>query len=149
MTPIWKSQHWPNFDYDHERVEPFLAKSARSVGEISGLVRGLPDLDREEFHLSQVAQEAMSSFGIEGVPLDPDEIQASIVASLRYRDQHAITRRSDAVAAVMAAARSARAPLSQGTLFEWHRLLFFGIEVEDPGQWRRFDMEMVRSAVAG
>lgn len=149
MPPIWKSQHWPNFGYDHERVEPFLASSSQLIGEITGLVDGLPDSDREEFHLAQIAQEVMSSFGIEGVPLDASDIEASIVASLKHRNQHAITRRSDAVAALMSAARSTPGPLTADTLFEWHRLLFFGIEVEDVGQWRRFDLEIVRSAVAG
>ncbi|RBW62515.1 Fic family protein [Ruegeria sp. A3M17] len=149
MTQVWQSKYWPIFSYDHERVEPYLATSSQIVGEMTGLIDGLPNDDRAEFHLSQIAQEVMSSFGIEGVPLDATEIQASIVASLRHRDRHAIARRSDAVAELMAAARSTAAPLSADILFDWHRLLFFGIEVEDLGRWRRFDLEIVRSAVAG
>ncbi|MEM9435312.1 MAG: Fic family protein [Pseudomonadota bacterium] len=149
MAQVWQSKYWPKFTYDHERVEPYLATSSQKVGEITGLIDGLPDTDREEFHLSQIAQEVISSFGIEGVPLDETEIQASIVASLKHRDRQAITRRSDAVAELMAAARSTMGPLDPNTLFDWHQLLFFGIELQDLGRWRRFDLEIVRSAVAG
>ncbi len=149
MAQVWQSKYWPKFTYDHERVEPYLATSSHMVGEIAGLIVGLPDTDREEFHLSQIAQEVISSFGIEGVPLDETEIQASIVASLKHRDRRAITRRSDAVVELMAAARSTKGRLSANILYDWHRLLFFGIEVEDLGRWRRFDLEIVRSAVAG
>ncbi|MEX0350792.1 MAG: Fic family protein [Paracoccaceae bacterium] len=149
MTQIWQSRHWPHFRYDPAQVEPHLARAAQQIGEISGLVVGLPDQDRAEFHLTQAAQEAIASFGIEGVSLDAAEIEASIVASLKHRDRGAIARRSDAVAELMAAARSAPAPLNAETLFDWHRLLFFGIEVEDLGRWRSFELEIVRSAMAG
>ncbi|WP_170565991.1 DUF4172 domain-containing protein [Ruegeria atlantica] len=87
MTQVWQSKYWPKFTYDHERVEPYLATSSQMVGEVTGLIDGPPDTDREEFHLSQLAQEAISSFAIEGVPLDETEIQASIVASLKHRDR--------------------------------------------------------------
>ncbi|WP_371810456.1 Fic family protein, partial [Ruegeria sp. HKCCD8929] len=149
MTQIWQSEYWPHFDYDRARIEPYLAASAQMIGEIAGLVDGMPDPDREKFHLTQLAQEAMSSFGIEGVPLDAADIEASIIASLKHRDRGAIARRSDAVAELMTAARSTPGPLTADVLFEWHRLLFFGIEIEDLGRWRNFELEIVRSATAG
>ncbi|WP_371810453.1 Fic family protein, partial [Ruegeria sp. HKCCD8929] len=142
-------QSGPHFDYDRARIEPYLAASAKTIGEIAGLVDGMPDPDREKFHLTQLAQEAMSSFGIEGVPLDAADIEASIIASLKHRDRGVIARRSDAVAELMTAARSTPGPLTAEVLFEWHRLLFFGIEIEDLGRGRSFELEIVRSATAG
>ena len=77
------------------------------------------------------------------------EIEASVIASLKHKDRTALGRRSDAIVELMVAARQAEGPLTKGTLWEWHRLLFFGIEVEDLGRWRQFEIEIVRSAAAG
>lgn len=149
MTQIWQSSHWPHFDYDHAAIEPYLAAALEAMGEVAGLQAGLGAGDLEELRLAQVVQEAISSFGIEGVTLNAAEIEASVIASLRHRDRAAVSRRSDAIVELMLAARGSIDPLTKETLWDWHRLLFYGIEVEDCGRWRQFDIEIVRSAVAG
>jgi Fic family protein len=116
---------------------------------VSGLQAGLDPGDLEELRLAQVVQEAMASFGIEGVILDAAEIEASVIASLKQRNRAIVSRRSDAIVELMLAARRAKEPLTAGMLQDWHRLLFYGIEVEDPGTWRRFQIDIVRSAAAG
>lgn len=113
------------------------------------MFEGLGPEDREGMRLHQIVQEVVASFGIEGVSLDAAQIEASVVASMAVRDKGPFSRRSDAIAEVMLAARQGRAPLTADRLKDWHRLLFTGIEVEDRGDWRRHDIEIVRSAVAG
>lgn len=149
MTQIWQADVWPNFDYDRAAAEPYLTAAAEALGEVSGLQAGLDPSDREELWLAQIVQEAMSSFGIEGVTLDAAEIEDSVIASLKHRNRAAVTRRSDAIAELMLAARKAAGPLTAAMLCDWHKLLFYGIEAEDVGIWRRFDIEIVRSAAAG
>jgi Fic family protein len=149
MTHIWQAEVWPNFDYDRVAAEPYLTAAAEALGEVSGLQAGLEPGDMEELGLAQIVQEAMSSFGIEGVNLDAAEIEASVIASLKHRNRAAVTRRSDAIAELMLAARRAAGPLTADMLRDWHKLLFFGIDAEDVGDWRRFDIEIVRSAAAG
>lgn len=149
MAWIWQSAHWPNFTYDAAAVAPALAEAMAAMGEVSGLEQGLSPAEAEELRLRRIVGEALASFGIEGVALDPGEIEASVIASLRHRDGAALARRSDAIASVMIEARAATAPMSAETLQAWHRLLFFGIEIEDPGRWRRSGIEIVRSAAAG
>ncbi|MBQ4809466.1 Fic family protein [Phaeobacter sp. HS012] len=149
MSQIWQTPAWPRFGYDHAGIEPDLARAAEAVGEVTGLVHGLTPQEQEDLLLRQIVQEAMASFGIEGVALDASEIEASVVASLRHRDRAAISRRSDAVAELMLTARRADQPLDSARILTWHRLLFTGMEVEDLGRWRRFEMEIVRSATAG
>lgn len=149
MAYIWQSDVWPNFAYDHALVEPALAEAQEAMGEVQGLQAGLGAEDLEQFRLSQIVQEALSSFGIEGVTLNAAEIEASVIASLRHRDRTAMARRSDAIVGLMLAARQSDGPLTADTLLGWHDLLFFGIELEDRGRWRRFDIEIVRSATAG
>lgn len=149
MTEIWQSPHWPRFRYDHAAVEPVLARATESLGEIGGLQAGLSAEDRTALRLNQIVQEVVASFGIEGVPLNATEIEASVIASMTVREAAAPARRSDAIAALMLAARAGQMPLTADRLCAWHRLLFTGIEVEDPGQWRRHEIEIVRSAAAG
>lgn len=149
MPAIWQSRFWPHFDYDTAAVELALADAQEALGEAQGMQAGLTGEDLETLRLGQIVQEAMASFGIEGVTLDAAEIEASVIASLRHRDRAVLSRRSDAIVALMLAAREAKGPLTEETLFDWHRLLFYGLEVEDKGRWRRFDMEIVRSAAAG
>lgn len=149
MKHIWQSTFWPKFDYDRTAAEPYLTAAVEAVGEVSGLQAGFGQRDLEELRLTQIVQEALASFGIEGVALDPAEIEASVIASLKHRDRAAVSRRSDAIVELMMAARQAEGPLTKEILWEWHRLLFFGIEVEDLGRWRQFEIEIVRSAAAG
>lgn len=149
MREIWQSPHWPILAYDPAAAEPLLLRATESLGEIGGLYAGLGPADREAVRVGQIVQEVMASFGIEGVALDAGQIEASVVASMMARESGALTRRSDAVASVMLDARQGRAPLTADRLKDWHRLLFTGIEVEDPGAWRRHEIEIVRSAVAG
>ena len=149
MKHIWQSTFWPKFDYDRKAAEPHLAAAVEAMGEVSGLQAGFDRSDLEELRLTQIVQEALASFGIEGVALNPAEIEASVIASLKHRDRAALSRRSDAIVELMVAARQAEGPLTKQILWEWHRLLFFGIEVEDLGRWRQFEIEIVRSAAAG
>lgn len=149
MTEIWQSSAWPHFDYDPRAIEPSLAAAIAAMGEVTGLQAGLTLEDQQELQLRQLVQEAIGSFGIEGVTLDASEIEASVIASIRHRDKLAVSRRSDAIVALMTEARSATGPLTEAILWDWHRLLFFGVEVEDLGRWRRFDIEIQRSAMAG
>ncbi|WP_290690266.1 MULTISPECIES: Fic family protein [unclassified Haematobacter] len=149
MPHIWQSPFWPQFTYDPAAVELALADAQEALGEAQGLQAGLSGDDLENLRLGQIVQEALSSFGIEGVTLNAAEIEASVIASLRHRERAVLSRRSDAIVALMLAAREATGPLTEEDLFEWHRLLFYGMEVEDKGGWRRFDIEIVRSAAAG
>lgn len=149
MAEIWASPHWPEFTWDAAAAGPDLAAASEAVGETAGLIQGLQPDEQEDLQLRQIVQEAIASFGIEGVALDPAEVVASVVASLKHRGRAGIARRSDAVAALMLEARSSKSPMDAETLCAWHRLLFTGMEVEDLGRWRSFGIEIIRSAAAG
>lgn len=120
-----------------------MARVMARLGAVDGLHAGLSAAEREEIFLRAVTGEALASFAIEGAPLSPAEIEASVVASLTHR-QSVPQRRSDAIAELMLEARSGTAPLNAATLHRWHALLFHGVEVENRGQWRNFPMEIVR-----
>lgn len=149
MSEIWSSPAWPRFAYEAAQIAPDLAQAERALGELAGLTEALDPSDRSDLALRRVVQEAMASFGIEGVTLPAEDIEASVVASLRHRQAQPLARRTDAIAALMEDAMTGQGDLSKARLLGWHRLLFHGLEVEDLGRWRRFEIEIVRSAVAG
>lgn len=150
---IWNSPAWPHFRHDPAKTERPLAHVMARLGSIDGLHAGLSAAERQEIFLRAVTGEALASFAIEGVRLPAPEIEASVIASLTHR-QAVPQRRSDAIAELMLDARTpgasaedsqaATAPFDIPTLHRWHALLFHGMEVEDPGRWRSFPIDIVR-----
>ncbi|HIP23466.1 MAG TPA: Fic family protein [Rhodobacteraceae bacterium] len=147
MTEIWQTSCWPHFTYNEALAAPLLLEIATRQGELTGLQAGLSSAEREEIILQAMTREAVHSFGIEGVKLDLAEVEASVVASMKTRNFKALTQRSDAVAELMLDARSG-GTLNVPRLFEWHQLLFHGMEIEDLGVWRGFDLVIAKSARA-
>lgn len=145
---LWTDPAWPNFTHDAARTEGPLAAFSARLGAIAGLQAALTPDERREAFLRAVTMEAVASFAIEGASLPAAQVQASVVASLAHRGAEP-QRRSDAIADLMLQARAGDGPMRAGTLRHWHRLLFHGIEVEDKGRWRRFDMVITRSNAAG
>jgi Fic family protein len=148
MAHIWQSPLWPKFIHDPHRTEAALAAFALRLGRVVGLQDALSAEERSEAFLKSVTREAVASFGIEGVTLSAEDVEASVVASLAHRDQEPI-RRTDAVAALMLDARDGGGPLTEARLHSWHALLFHGIELEEKAMWRSFEMVIVKSAKAG
>lgn len=99
-----------------------------------GLHAGLSAAEREENILRELTREAVHSFGIEGVKLDPAEVEASLV----HRNLNRASRRSDDVALMMLEARDPNVKLGADRLHHWHRLLFKRAELEEMEQWRSF-----------
>ena len=149
MIHIWQSPDWPRFDYDRVAAEPLLLAFSEQLGEVRGLHAGLSAAEREEIFLRELTREAVHSFGIEGVKLDPAEVETSVVASLAHRNLDTASRRSDDVASMMLEASSGDVKLDTDRLHHWHRLLFNRAEIEEMGQWRSFEMVIVKSATAG
>lgn len=148
MTPIWTLPSWPQFSCDSAELEPLLVQVAELLGRVKGLHAGLLPKERERIILMEITQEALHSFSIEGVKLNPDEIEASVVASLSAGNRAGVSRRSDAIVQIMIEARDPAIKLDQNRLFKWHRLLFQGTEQEEVGRWRSFDLNIVKTARA-
>ena len=142
---IWNTPAWPHFRHDSTATEARLAQVAARLGAMQGMQAGLSAEDRQAAFLRAVTGEALASFAIEGVPLQAEEIEASVVASLAHRDRAAgPVKRTDAIADLMLEARAGEGPLTVDRLHHWHALLFHGTEAEERGQWRSFPMEIVR-----
>lgn len=140
MSDIWTSAAWPNFTYDPAATEGLLAEFSEYLGEARGLHAGLSDAERRDIKLRGFTDEVVSSFAIEGESLDTDAVRNSVIKAQISGDINQAVSRFDAIIEMMLDARNGALPIDERRLCNWHRLLFHGIEVEDLGQWRGFEM---------
>lgn len=125
MAWNWENKDWPAFTYDRAALERLEAQFLRRSGEFIGVFRHVDRSDRDLLRIELIGDEALKTSEIEGKILDRDSVQSSL------RQQFGI----DPVQADMPAAergtaemmvdlyRTFAAPLTDQTMFGWHRML--------------------------
>ena len=145
ITYIWQSEEWPQFHYDNSRIQPHLARATLLLGKIAGLHESFSLVEQQQALAEQIAQEAVSSFAIEGQALDIHSVTASVMASLDSRNISHLDNRSPHIAKLMLDARQRQMPLTKERLFSWHRLMFREpqLGMKTIGGWRLGEMQIV------
>jgi Fic family protein len=139
MTYNWQQPDWPEFRYRLDGVAGQLLAFADHAGRVSGLLEGLPDDLGTEAMLDLMIVEAVRSSAIEGEILNQDAVMSSIRNRLGLNavPQPVDSRMADGAGELMVAVRTGfREPLSEETLFSWHRMLLEGSTSLRVGGWR-------------
>ena len=138
MTYNWQQNDWPKFRYDLSGVEDVLFAFAERTGRASGLLEGLTADAQAETAIEMMAVEAITTSSIEGELLSRRDVLSSIRNNLGMAGgAPAGDKRAKGVAALMIDVRNSfEAPLSEGKLFEWHRMIMAGHRRIAAGQWR-------------
>jgi len=151
MPYNWQQPDWPEFQYDLSGVEETLFKLAEKTGKVSGLLKGLTADAQMEATIEMMVIEAIKTSAIEGELLSRKDVLSSIRKNLGIQTGHPTgDKRAQGTAALMLAVRNNFAsPLSEETLFEWHRLIMTGHRHIATGQWRTHaePMQVVSGAV--
>jgi Fic family protein len=129
MSYNWPLSDWPVFRYELDGVEESLLAFADHAGRVSGMLEGLPDDLGTEVVLDLMIAEAIRSSAIDGETLNRDAVMSSIRNRLGLNPvtQPVDSRMDDGAGELMVAVRSGfREPLSEETLFSWHRMLLGG-----------------------
>lgn len=151
MSYNWQQPDWPEFRYDLSGIEEALFKLAEKTGRASGLLQGLTADAQMEATIEMMVVEAIKTSAIEGELLSRKDVMSSIRKNLGIETGHPTgDKRAQGTAALMLAVRNSFAdPLSEETLFEWHRLIMTGHRHVAAGQWRTHDepMQVVSGAV--
>ena len=151
MPYNWQQPDWPEFHYDFSGIEEALFKLAEKTGRASGLLKGLTADAQLETTIEMMVVEAIKTSAIEGELLSRKDVMSSIRKNLGLETGHpSVDKRAQGTAALMLAVRNSfAAPLSEETLFEWHRLIMTGHRHVAPGQWRTYaePMQVVSGAV--
>ena len=138
MTYNWQQYDWPEFRYDLSGVENDLHTLAEKTGRASGLLTGLTADAQAEAAIEIMVVEAIQTSAIEGELLSRRDVLSSIRNNLGMDGGAAAgDRRAAGAAALMIDVRhSFEAPLSEETLFAWHRMIMAGHRRVAAGQWR-------------
>ena len=139
MTYNWQLPDWPNFSYDLSVIFDELTEFSQQIGRVSGIIDALPEGTQLETLIDVMVSEAIKTSEIEGEYLSRADVMSSIRNNLGLGNEpEAKDVRAVGIAELMVSVRQQyAAPLSEETLFEWHRMLMKGNEKIKSGIWRQ------------
>nr|WP_207764764.1 Fic family protein [Marinicaulis flavus] len=151
MTYNWQQPDWTKFTYDISAFLDELTAFEGRVGRVSGVLEALPEGTQVETLIEVMVSEAIKTSEIEGEYLSRADVMSSIRRNLGLTDAPpARDARAAGVAELMVAVRREFAsPLTEGMLFDWHRMLMRGNRRISAGAWRTHEepMQVVSGAI--
>ena len=139
MTWNWQQDAWPEFTWDQRKLARAEALFTEGAGVVIGLSRRLSADERANLSIELMSHEAVDTSAIEGEPLDRDSVQSSIRKHLGLEGDHRRASPAEAGIAQMMVDlyQQAPAPLTEATLFDWHKLITNGrTDLKDIGRYR-------------
>ena len=135
----WQRPDWPTFSWDQGRLAAAEQEFLLGGGVLVGTVKHLGPDERDQLTIEAMSTEALTTSEIEGETLDRASVQSSIRKQLGLStDNRRVGPAEQGIAEMMVDLyRSFAAPLSQETLFAWHRMLVRGrSDLKDVGRYR-------------
>jgi Fic family protein len=128
MTWNWQKPDWPNFHWDRARLEAAEKQFLVGGGMFVGTVRHLGKDERDQLTIEAMSTEAITTSEIEGEILDRASVQSSLRKQLGIAtDERRVRPAERGIAEMMVDLyRSFAEPLSEETLFRWHRMVMSG-----------------------
>jgi Fic family protein len=141
----WEQPEWPEFAYDAKALEALERRFLLQSGEFMGVFRHVGADDRNALRVELIGEEAVKTSAIEGEILNRDSVQSSLRHQFGLGPESAsIAPAERGIAALMVDLYERFAdPLTDATLFAWHRLLLGGDRwIRVVGGWRAHDEPM-------
>ena len=135
----WQQPDWPGFTWDRSRLLAAEQRFLLGGGVLLGTVKHLADEDQEQLRIEAMSTEAVTTSEIEGEILDRASVQSSIRRQLGLAtDNRRVRPGEQGIAEMMVDLyRSFPDPLSNETLFRWHRMVVSGRrDLADVGRYR-------------
>jgi Fic family protein len=145
MTWNWQQPDWPHFTWEEGRLTLAEQQFLVGGGVLLGTVKHLGEEERNQLTVEAMSTEALTTSEIEGEILDRASVQSSIQRQLGFAaDNRRVAPREQGVAEMMVDLyRTFSAPLSEGMIFGWHRMLMGGrTDITDVGRYRTSDEPM-------
>ena len=125
---IYERYDWMHFDWDEKKISALVEKVSAGIGYLHGRIASLADDDRSGASVEILTQDIVSSFRIEGISLNTDDVRSSIVRRLgvtNIQTTGTSTHFMEGVVDMMLdATRNCNIPLDRERLFGWHSALF-------------------------
>jgi Fic family protein len=139
MTWNWEQPEWPHFTWNQGRLALAEKEFLVGSGMFVGAIKHLEDDDRNELTVEAMSTEALTTSEIEGEILNRASVQSSIQRQLGLpTDNRKVGPAEHGISEMMIDLyKTFAAPLTQDTLFEWHRMLTSGrTDLSDIGRYR-------------
>ena len=148
----WQQPDWPNFAWDQTRFTQAEERFLKGVGLFVGTVRHLDPEGKDQLTVELMSTEALTTSEIEGDILDRVSVQSSIRKQLGLTfDNRRVGPHEQGISEMMVDLhRTFAAPLTDETLFGWHRMITLGRrDLRDVGRYRTDiePMEVVSGAL--
>ena len=152
MTWNWQQPDWPNFTWDKARLLQAEAHFLLGSGKFVGIIKHLGSEDQERLTIDAISIEALTTSEIEGELLDRASVQSSIRKQLGLVAENRRIKPAEQGIAEMVVHlyRSFAEPLTDSTLFAWHRMIVKGRnDLKDIGCYRTDEqaMQVVSGAI--
>src|SRR5947209_8085938 len=124
----WQRPEWPEFVYDSGVLEPLERQFLLQSGEFVGACKHIGAGDQETLKIELISEEAVKTSEIEGKILDRDSVQSSLRHQLGLGKEAAGVKPAERGISKMMIDlyQNFAAPLSDRTIFEWHKMLLSG-----------------------
>lgn len=124
----WQQKKWPQFTYDQEALKALEYQFAQQSGLALGALKHIAQDEKDQLLVEVLSDEALKTSEIEGEYLDRDSIQESIKRNLGVSvDKRKIPPAEYGISEMMVNLyQTYHEPLSDKTLFQWHRMLTNG-----------------------
>jgi Fic family protein len=124
---IWQKDDWPQFRWDSQRLQAYLADANKNLGILLGRMGDVDVTAYGESGLDVLLQNIVTSSAIEGEMLNVDSMRSSLAKRLGISSVAPIpiSSKTEGLAELMLdAIQNCNQPLSLTRLFQWHRWLF-------------------------
>ena len=124
----WEQPGWPEFAYDSKPLESLEQLFLRQSGEFIGACRHIGPDDQETLRIELISDEAVKTSEIEGEILNRDSVQSSLRHQFGLGAEAPGVRPAERGVSQMMVDlyRSFALPLTDRTMFDWHRMLLSG-----------------------
>ena len=139
MKWIWQTPGWPKFRFDSNALQALEQSLLTRSGEFLGVTRHIGEDQIERLRIELISDEALKTSEIEGEILDRESVQSSLRRQFGLAtDRRRVRPAEEGVAQMMVDLyRGYEKPLSNETLFDWHRMLLSGQKhIAEIGAWR-------------
>ncbi len=144
-----------HFNWNKDKIASLVESVSSKIGFLHGRVYSLTESDRSGASVEILTQDIVSSFSIEGVQLNTDDVRSSIVKRMgvtNIQTAGTSTHFMEGVVDMMLdATRNYAVPLERERLFGWHSALFptgrsgsYSIVV---GKYREGDVQVISGSM--
>ena len=141
----WQQNDWPHFHWNKDALTQAEASFLRQSGILIGATKHFSEEDKTLLVVNLITGEAIKTSEIEGEYLNRESVQSSILRNFGLEmDNRRVAPAERGIADMMTDLyMNFDKPLSQATLFNWHKMLTSGRQdVKDVGRYRTHEDPM-------